>query len=119
MLMYDQIRTAPLAFPPAVPASPALVALLSRMLAKDPAHRLSLPQILSHPWVTHGCSAPLPGSLQVRAEATGAPSKFPQVSSALHAPDSILWSPLGRRRQYVYISHGNSAHCTITVALTR
>ena len=65
MLMYDQIRTAPLAFPSGVPASPALVELLSRMLAKDPAHRLSLPHILAHPWVTQGCSVPLPGSFQV------------------------------------------------------
>ena len=36
------------------------------MLTKDPAQRLTLPQIMSHPWVTHNGKAPM-ACLQVLA----------------------------------------------------
>lgn len=66
MRMYDEIRLAPLRFPRDRAISPLLAELMHRMLAKDPAQRLTLPQIMSHPWVTHGGRAPL-ACLQVRA----------------------------------------------------
>ena len=66
MRMYDEIRLAPLKFPKDRAISPLLAELMHRMLAKDPAQRLTLPQIMSHPWVTHGGQAPL-ACLQVRA----------------------------------------------------
>ena len=59
MRMYDEIRLAPLRFPRDREVSPLLAELLSRMLAKDPAERLTLPQIMSHPWITHSGTSPL------------------------------------------------------------
>ena len=59
MRMYDEIRLAPLRFPRDREVSPLLAELLSRMLAKDPAERMTLPQIMSHPWITHNGTAPL------------------------------------------------------------
>ena len=59
MRMYDEIRLAPLKFPKDRAVSPLLAELLTKMLAKDPAARPSLPQIMSHPWVTHSGRAPL------------------------------------------------------------
>jgi serine/threonine protein kinase len=59
MRMYDEIREAALTFPTDVPVSPALADLLRGMLAKDAAQRLSMPQVMAHPWVTHNGAAPL------------------------------------------------------------
>ena len=59
MRMYDEIRLAPLRFPRDREVSPLLAELLSRMLAKDPGERMTLPQIMSHPWITHNGTAPL------------------------------------------------------------
>jgi [calcium/calmodulin-dependent protein kinase] kinase len=59
MRMYDEIREARLTFPADVSTSPALADLLRRMLAKEPAQRLSMPQIMAHPWVTRDGAAPL------------------------------------------------------------
>ena len=59
MRMYDEIRLAPLRFPRDREVSPLLAELLARMLAKDPAQRMTLPQIMSHPWITHNGTAPL------------------------------------------------------------
>ena len=59
MRMYDEIRLSPLKFPKGRAVSPLLAELMSRMLAKDPAERMSLPQIMSHPWVTHSGRAPM------------------------------------------------------------
>ncbi len=57
--MYEEIRLSPLKFPRDRPISPLLAELLHRMLAKDPAERMTLPQIMSHPWVTHSGKAPM------------------------------------------------------------
>ena len=59
MQLYDEIRDAPLRFPRRVAVSPALAELLFALLAKDPAQRPSMPQIMAHPWVTHGGAAPM------------------------------------------------------------
>lgn len=59
MRMYDEIREAALSFPVDIPVSPALVDLLRGMLTKDPAQRLSMPQVMAHHWVTHNGAAPL------------------------------------------------------------
>ena len=48
--LYDAIRTAPLLFPAAPAISGPLRDLLQHMLAKDPAQRLSLQDIMAHPW---------------------------------------------------------------------
>jgi serine/threonine protein kinase len=59
MRLYDEIRDAPLRFPRGAAVSPALAELLFALLAKDPAQRPSMPQIMAHPWVTHGGAAPM------------------------------------------------------------
>ena len=84
MRMYDEIRLAPLRFPRDREVSPLLAELLSRMLAKDPAERMTLPQIMSHPWITHNGTAPL-ACLQVPCP----PDKTSHVSvryCAWHVP---------------------------------
>lgn len=74
MRMYDEIRLSPLKFPRERAVSPLLAELMSRMLAKDPVQRLTLPQIMSHPWVTHSGKAPM---------------ACLQVSSSFESPQSI------------------------------
>lgn len=59
MRLYDEIRDAPLRFPRSTPVSPQLAELLYALLAKDPAQRPTMPQIMAHPWVTHGGAAPM------------------------------------------------------------
>jgi len=59
MRMYDEIREAPLSFPRSVAVSPLLAQLLYVMLAKDPAARPSMPDIMRHPWVTHNGAHPM------------------------------------------------------------
>ena len=59
MRLYDEIRDAPLRFPRSTPVSPQLAELLYALLAKDPAQRPTMPQIMAHPWVTHGGVAPM------------------------------------------------------------
>ena len=50
--MYEMIREAPLAFPPDVTCSDPLRDLIGRMLEKNPDTRITLPQVMEHPWVT-------------------------------------------------------------------
>ncbi|XP_063598075.1 calcium/calmodulin-dependent protein kinase kinase 1-like isoform X1 [Penaeus indicus] len=60
VVLYDKIRNAPLVFPPAPFVSDDLKDLISLMLEKDPAKRITLPDIKQHPWVTAGNQYPLP-----------------------------------------------------------
>ncbi|PRW33969.1 calcium calmodulin dependent kinase kinase 1 [Chlorella sorokiniana] len=54
--LFEVVQSQPVTFPPDVPASDMLKNLLLRMLEKDPAQRLTLSQVMSHPWVTAGGS---------------------------------------------------------------
>ncbi|XP_042859766.1 calcium/calmodulin-dependent protein kinase kinase 1-like isoform X4 [Penaeus japonicus] len=60
VVLYDKIRNAPLVFSPAPFVSEDLKDLISLMLEKDPAKRITLPDIKEHPWVTAGNQYPLP-----------------------------------------------------------
>lgn len=60
VVLYDKIRTAPLSFPPIPFVSDDLKDLLSLMLEKNPALRITLPDIKEHPWVDAGGQYPLP-----------------------------------------------------------
>ena len=59
MGLYNVIRTQPIAFPSKPAVSPALKELISQMLCKDPALRVTLPQVMAHPWTTHSNNLPL------------------------------------------------------------
>ncbi|GFR39852.1 hypothetical protein Agub_g349 [Astrephomene gubernaculifera] len=58
-VVYDNIRSAPLALPPHPPVSPQLADLITRLLNKDPASRLTVQQAVQHPWVSVQGLAPL------------------------------------------------------------
>ncbi|EFJ49188.1 hypothetical protein VOLCADRAFT_43050, partial [Volvox carteri f. nagariensis] len=49
--IYEAIQRGELQFPPEIPASTELRDLLTRLLQKDPAQRISLEEIPAHPWV--------------------------------------------------------------------
>ena len=58
--LFALVKTEPLRFPPDVPTSPALKDLVARLLAKDPACRLTLAGAAVHPWVVGGEGVTLP-----------------------------------------------------------
>lgn len=60
VVLYDKIRNSPLSFPPIPFVSDDLKDLISLMLEKNPAHRITLPDIKEHPWVTAGNQYLLP-----------------------------------------------------------
>ncbi|CAK0780807.1 hypothetical protein CVIRNUC_005182 [Coccomyxa viridis] len=94
MRMYDEIRLAPLRFPRGREVSPLLAELLARMLAKDPAERMTLPQIMSHPWITHNGTAPL-----ACLQNSSMPNAVPDQHDSLEALVAVL-SPLFEERCY-------------------
>ncbi|GFR48549.1 hypothetical protein Agub_g10448 [Astrephomene gubernaculifera] len=57
--IYEAIQQGELQFPPTIPVSEELKDLLSRLLHKDPAQRISLEEIPTHAWVTRGGSLPV------------------------------------------------------------
>ncbi|DBA93024.1 TPA: hypothetical protein ACH3X2_003363 [Trebouxia sp. C0005] len=59
MGLYNVIRTQPISFPSKPVVSAPLKDLISQMLCKDPARRATLPQVMTHPWTTHGNNLPL------------------------------------------------------------
>lgn len=59
MGLYNVIRTQPVSFPAKPSVSPAMKDLIAKMLCKDPVRRISLPQVMQHPWTTHGNNLPL------------------------------------------------------------
>lgn len=72
--------------------SPEVIDLLQKMLVADPAERITVPQMLEHPWVRQGLPpACLPLNdhlLQVSAARWVAPMRFPTVlftEKILHA----------------------------------
>ena len=66
--LYEKIRTEPLVFPDDSVAHtiPELKDLLIHVLDKNPSTRLTLDDLMDHPWVTSGGSKPLPR--EVRGE---------------------------------------------------
>ncbi|XP_053985779.1 uncharacterized protein LOC128880098 [Hylaeus volcanicus] len=54
------IRTEPITFPEKPALSADLHDLISRMMDKNPAERITLAEIKAHPWVTKGSTKPLP-----------------------------------------------------------
>ncbi|GIL44787.1 hypothetical protein Vafri_2287 [Volvox africanus] len=57
--IYEAIQRGELQFPAEIPASGELKDLLTRLLQKDPAQRISLEEIPAHPWVTRGGVLPV------------------------------------------------------------
>ncbi|KRG00726.1 calcium/calmodulin-dependent protein kinase kinase 1 [Drosophila mojavensis] len=55
-LLYDKIRNDPVVFPGQPKISDELQDCILRMLEKDPANRITLPQLKMHPWVTNNGS---------------------------------------------------------------
>ncbi|XP_042209895.1 calcium/calmodulin-dependent protein kinase kinase 1-like [Homarus americanus] len=60
VVLYDKIRSSALSFPPVPFVSDDLKDLISLMLEKIPARRITLPDIKEHPWVSAGNQYPLP-----------------------------------------------------------
>ncbi|KAJ1524028.1 hypothetical protein ONE63_010569 [Megalurothrips usitatus] len=58
--LYHKIKTETVRFPERPAVSAALKDLISRLLAKDPAQRATLPEVKEHPWVTADGADPLP-----------------------------------------------------------
>uniref|UniRef100_A0A8C4RBQ9 non-specific serine/threonine protein kinase n=1 Tax=Eptatretus burgeri TaxID=7764 RepID=A0A8C4RBQ9_EPTBU len=58
--LHKRIKNDPVEFPQQTSLSPKLQDLILHMLDKDPATRITLPDIKEHPWVTQGGVAPLP-----------------------------------------------------------
>ncbi|KAJ9518570.1 hypothetical protein QJQ45_018618 [Haematococcus lacustris] len=56
----NAIRNDSLRFPADVPTSPSLSHLFSRMLDKSPSTRITLPEVMQHPWITDQGRLPLP-----------------------------------------------------------
>ena len=57
--LYNVIRTQPVTFPNKPAVSAPLKDLILQMLRKDPAKRVTLPQVMNHPWTSHGHRLPL------------------------------------------------------------
>ncbi|XP_071449046.1 calcium/calmodulin-dependent protein kinase kinase 2-like [Hetaerina americana] len=62
LALHAKIQTQPLSFPVDGPgkASELLKDLITKMLDKNPSHRITLPQIKVHPWVTANGTRPMP-----------------------------------------------------------
>ncbi|XP_061073050.1 calcium/calmodulin-dependent protein kinase kinase 1-like isoform X2 [Conger conger] len=60
LALHNKIRSQPVEFPETPALSEDLKALILRMLEKDPALRITIPEIKVHPWVTQDGSDPLP-----------------------------------------------------------
>uniref|UniRef100_UPI00358EEBC0 calcium/calmodulin-dependent protein kinase kinase 1-like isoform X2 n=1 Tax=Myxine glutinosa TaxID=7769 RepID=UPI00358EEBC0 len=58
--LHKRIKNDSVEFPHQTSLSTKLQDLILRMLDKDPATRITLPEIKEHPWVTQGGVAPLP-----------------------------------------------------------
>lgn len=58
LILYNKIRNQPLVFPSTI--STELQDLLSRMLKKNPADRITVPEIKVHSWVTKNGMFPMP-----------------------------------------------------------
>ncbi|KAK0414876.1 hypothetical protein QR680_011653 [Steinernema hermaphroditum] len=58
--LYKKIRTQALQFPETPYISDSLKELITGMLQKDPGHRLRLPDVKVHPWVTKHGTVPMP-----------------------------------------------------------
>uniref|UniRef100_A0A3Q3AAQ3 non-specific serine/threonine protein kinase n=1 Tax=Kryptolebias marmoratus TaxID=37003 RepID=A0A3Q3AAQ3_KRYMA len=58
--LHNKIRSKPVEFPETLPISNELKDLIEKMLDKNPATRITLPEIKLHPWVTESGSNPLP-----------------------------------------------------------
>nr|AQS60694.1 calcium/calmodulin-dependent protein kinase 2 isoform X2 [Sogatella furcifera] len=58
--LYSLIQSTPVNIPNEPLISRSLRDLLSKMLQKDPARRIELPEIKEHPWVTANGTSPLP-----------------------------------------------------------
>ena len=84
MGLYSVIRTQPITFPHRPSVSSSLKDLISRMLCKDPQRRITLPQVMTHPWTTHSNSLPLQ-CRQVHARHVPACLPALCLSACLHA----------------------------------
>ncbi|XP_064157164.1 calcium/calmodulin-dependent protein kinase kinase 1-like isoform X1 [Anguilla rostrata] len=60
LALHNKIRSEPVELPETPAISEDLHELILRMLEKDPALRITIPEIKVHPWVTQGGSDPLP-----------------------------------------------------------
>uniref|UniRef100_A0A3Q2PGG7 calcium/calmodulin-dependent protein kinase n=1 Tax=Fundulus heteroclitus TaxID=8078 RepID=A0A3Q2PGG7_FUNHE len=58
--LHNKIKNKPLEFPESPSISHELKDLIERMLDKNPATRITIPEIKLHPWVTENGSNPLP-----------------------------------------------------------
>ncbi|KAK3927327.1 Calcium/calmodulin-dependent protein kinase kinase 2 [Frankliniella fusca] len=58
--LYHKIKTESVRFPERPAISASLKDLIERLLLKDPAARITLPEVKQHPWVTADGTEPLP-----------------------------------------------------------
>ncbi|KAJ3374815.1 hypothetical protein GGF31_006713 [Allomyces arbusculus] len=74
------------------PPSPDLLDLLHRMLAKDPAHRITLDQMRSHPWITDHDRQELPSKADNVAVVIRPEDLTHDEIEAAIAPINPLWT---------------------------
>ncbi|XP_068601379.1 calcium/calmodulin-dependent protein kinase kinase 1b [Brachionichthys hirsutus] len=58
--LHNKIKNKPVEFPETPPITNELTELIQRMLDKNPATRITIPEMKLHPWVTENGSTPLP-----------------------------------------------------------
>ena len=90
--IYEEIRTTPLTF--SHPIDPQLESLLRALLEKDPAQRIRLDDVFTHPWVTMGGAWPLERKVYgiTRSETTLIAKMFRQPYSPLAGHELSLSS---------------------------
>ncbi|MEW5301799.1 MAG: hypothetical protein WDW36_004637 [Sanguina aurantia] len=68
--LFQVVQHDPVSYPPDVSISPALVQILEAMLVKNPRERITIPELIKHPWVTLDGKFPLKSQRELRAEAS-------------------------------------------------
>ncbi|MEW5317105.1 MAG: hypothetical protein WDW38_008433 [Sanguina aurantia] len=68
--LFQVVQHDPVSYPPDVPISPGLIQILEAMLVKNPRERITIPELIKHPWVTLDGKFPLKSQRELRAEAS-------------------------------------------------
>ncbi|ETV99338.1 serine/threonine protein kinase, variant 1 [Aphanomyces invadans] len=89
LALFDQIAEKPVEFPPTVALSVDVRDLITRMLVKDPARRMTVDEVLAHPWL---CTSSTKSMLM-------APAKLVVDDDDVHAAVSPLQAKFDMMRR--------------------